>query len=327
MSDPNPANRALVTRLLFGVTSVGAALGLLYLYYNSQQKKKDSEADPNNAAAAAKRKRRVGSGNGERNRVTFADQNEIIETPSLKVEFEAYAEDALGKRGVDKKSPDKMLLLGPAAAKDLSQPVVVGASTVGSSSSGTTVSSPESDAIKVKVESSKEEEVVVVADQDSDSSLESSDASDQVAGEERISASVVTKNDADAGSPQEKGSLGVTVKVETDGPVAGGVVDEPVVVVASNGHNLAAAPVGTELLLNSAITPETDYENSSKIKHLMIPRDLVPGLIGKKGARIKQIQATSNTVVNFQDESKFAQRRSYELDSKYLQKMFSLNDF
>ena len=40
-------------------------------------------------------------------------------------------------------------------------------------------------------------------------------------------------------------------------------------------------------------------------EELIIPKDVVAGIIGKKGTHIKQIQKDSNTRINFKDESKY----------------------
>ena len=45
-------------------------------------------------------------------------------------------------------------------------------------------------------------------------------------------------------------------------------------------------------------------EDKQLTEELIIPKDVVAGIIGKKGANIKQIQKDSNTRINFKDESK-----------------------
>ncbi len=56
----------------------------------------------------------------------------------------------------------------------------------------------------------------------------------------------------------------------------------------------------------AALTADSlDYDALSFRKEMRIPREIVAGLIGKKGCNIKNIQAQSGTTINFHDQSKF----------------------
>jgi predicted RNA-binding protein YlqC (UPF0109 family) len=60
----------------------------------------------------------------------------------------------------------------------------------------------------------------------------------------------------------------------------------------SNGHGF-----------QQGLTPETDYDRTGITRELLINRDHVPGLIGRKGVNIRAIQQDSNTVITFKDET------------------------
>jgi len=286
MSDSNAANRAMVTKVLFGVTSVGAALGLLYMYYSRLKKKDAKDSTGGDSVGATKNniKRRVTT--GEKNRVTFSDQHEIIGTASVKDhdddEYDADEEEvAVAKSAVeengrllikrlefennqdvsdDESSTDSLLMLDDSHGDVESASEIV--EKIQSAEMKLTMSESDVKNTKIKKEDDKLRE------------------------QEQLQEDSCSKIDGGAKTN------GVYNSVETS---------------QQRSPNVAASNKSIpepEHPPKSAITPETDYDNASKIMHMMIPRDLVPGLIGKKGARIKNIQSASNTVINFQDESK-----------------------
>lgn len=256
------SSRAVMSRILLGVTSIGAAFGLIYLLYNNR-KKNDSGSDGGSTSSLSKKKKRVIS--GERNRVTFSDRNEILGINSSPVSSKEELEEQ-----VEKVSKIEIKISSPPKKEDNeSRSQQCSEEATQATQKSQSIASPKPKEIETNksgddtklsnslVNSSKEEHVI------------KNESSADVVNPVVIRGDVV---DASVENQPDKTSASTSKE---------------------NGHEI-----------KQSITPETDYDRTSITRELRISRDHIPSLIGRKGSTIKSIQQSSNTLINFKDESK-----------------------
>lgn len=319
-------NKMTMTRVIFGVASVGATLALMYLY-NKYNERKDKSG--NSASSSGSRVRRQSSKSGEVKKVTFKDTDDESQrdrdTMRVSGDGEATmttstANDSKLRKELNNKensrpppvvathdATKKPIVEGPPQPSRQGPSGVVGEGTscallsttrddneINENSSNTTNNYENNSTLKL------EDSTITTNNSTTVSSTSSSAVVKAPVVEEVITSSKDGPLMTSTPLPSKDPSSHVPLRVAA-------AVFEPHSSDLQSSAAQAQAVDGQVSSQTTAVTAESlDYDALSFRKEMRIPREIVAGLIGKKGCNIKNIQAQSGTTINFHDQSKFS---------------------
>lgn len=322
-------NKMTMTRVIFGVASVGATLALMYLY-NKYQEKKDKSG--NSASSSGSRVRRQSSKSGEVKKVTFKESDDESQKDRDRIRISGDGEAAVtattstsndsklrkelnNKENLSRppqpvathdatKNPFVGVVEGPPQPSRQGPSGGVGGRTscsldsttpdeINESSGNTTNKYENNSTLKL------EDSTITTNNRTTVSSTSSSAVVKAPVVEEVITRSKDGPLMTSTPLPAKDPSGHVPLRVAA-------AVFEPHSSDLQSSAAQAQAVDGKSLSQTSAVMAESlDYDALSFRKEMRIPREIVAGLIGKKGCNIKNIQAQSGTTINFHDQSKF----------------------
>ncbi|CAL8089336.1 unnamed protein product [Orchesella dallaii] len=326
-------NKALMTRVIVGVASVGATLALVYLYNKFQQKKgKDGDTEKSSGGISkGSRIRKLSAKSGEvTKKVTFKTTEDEEEKAVKAVQAEAgSSSDAVAENDSkflrNELNTQTNIQIQPVAAPSITHEDTM---TSGSAQNSVTEGQPDP-LVRGPEQLSSSSASLLSTTADGESSCNTAiinpcyENNSTLKIEDSALDSTRPTTNTNQSKPTTSSSPPTVDKVEevqeevitrsSEGPL---MTSTPLPSKDPSGHffsrphsDLAPSssqgevPQGAQPVSTSVVTPETDYDQASYRKEIKIPREIVPGLIGKKGVNIKGIQAQSNTTINFHDET------------------------
>lgn len=313
-------NKVTMTRVIIGVASVGATLAFVYLYNKYQERKNKDDNAPTSSSGS--RMRRQSTKSGEVKKVTFKTteaeeekdresrlvhaspapknskslllRNEHLNTDKPPAASAVATHDATKKsdnqeRGSKNVDEGRARSSGPSAEDPRSTPGNTSSDDVNASCDPTTNHYENNSTLKLE-----------------DSKMSSTNNTMTPSPAVVVTTDAVVEEVITRSAPD--GPLMTSTPLPGKDP--SGQVPLRKAAAMFEAHTSDLQPSArvddgtTQGVPTSSITPETDYDTFAFRKEMRIPREIVPGLIGKKGCNIKSIQGQSSTSINFHDESK-----------------------